>query len=171
MTEQKKTRIKLNVIDFAVIAVVLAAVAFLIVRGVGVRQNSKNAPETAVENACTAPAGFAPDLRVQMVLEDISSDLGERIASSQYRRLYNSFTLLDAYITDVTVQPREDGRVDVWFVVEAATDFDQPDMMIGGNCNAMIGTHEVRIGNEYILKTMDIQVNAIVTDMEFVNVP
>ena len=171
MTEQKEKRIKLNVIDYIVLAIVLAAVVFLLVRGLGLGQSSKTEPDIATENACAAPADFSPDLRVQMVLEDVSSELAERIAASQYRRLYNSFTLLNAYITDITLQPREDGRTDVLFQVEAVTDFNQPDTVIGGNRNAMIGAYEIRVGNEYTLKTMDIQVKVIVTDMELLYEP
>lgn len=167
---QTKARLKLNIVDIAVLIVLAAAIVFLLVRVLG--QNSRKADAgSACDNACTVPADYSPNLRAQMLLEDVSPELAARISATEYRRIYNNFTLLDAYITDISVQQREDGRADILFEVAARVDTEKPDAMIDGNFNPIIGDREVRVGCEYILKTLDIQLNVIVTDLEILYEP
>lgn len=184
MSEQKKQRKKLNIIDLIIILLLLAAVVFLVSRGIRsyraaqILEVEKN---DQIQNACRMPEDFQPNLRVELVYKNVERTEAERITKAEYLRLYNSYVLLDAYITEMRLQPSvlrsvdRDGKevcaesaslVDIRFTVDAQVDLSNPDSVIDGNFNPLIGSQELRIGKQYILKTMEIEIAVLVTDME-----
>lgn len=161
-----KQRKKLNYIDILVIVLLAALVILLVIRGISALKASKMpVPEQAKQDARTVPDDFQPNFRVTLVCRAVTEDEAARIAATEYRRLYNNYTLLPAYITDIRLAETEEGT-DIYFTVEAYTDPTGPMAMIGGNFNPIISDRELRVGKLYTLKTMDIEIDTTVTDME-----
>lgn len=170
----------MNIIDIIVIVLILAAIGFLIYRGVSLYKATQVLEvenKNTNENARTMPENFMPNLRVTMVCKSVDEAMAERVASSEFLRLYNNYALLDAYISNIEIVPSEvendegkpfksSTRVDIIFTVDAKVDLVNPDSVIEGNFNPVIGNMELRIGKTYPLKTMEIEVNTVITDME-----
>lgn len=163
---------KLNIVDVLILLVVIAAVAFLAVRMVGgsggetiaarpsrVRRRTlrytvlcEDMPLMQAENAVTAVTAEDYELK----LDDDS------ILKVSPNQIFNSNKFQDAQITSAEILPQDDSadgqRVTVRFVIEAAA-----KNTVG---SFVVGTQEVRIGRDYTVKTVDIEMLGTVSAME-----
>lgn len=184
MKDREKPRRRLNIIDLIVIVLLLAATAFLIFRGISFYQATQVLEvenKDTNENARAMPDGFTPNVRVTMVCRQVDLKLAERIETAEFLRIYSNFSLQDAYISEIRLKPSEvavvnaQGKttitrskttVDIYFTVDAQVDLANPDAVIEGNFNPMIGSTEMRVGKSYVLKTMELEVTTQITDVE-----
>ncbi len=184
LKDQNKPRKRINIIDVIVIVLLLAAVAFLVFRGISLYQATQVLEvehKDTNENARAMPENFTPNIRVTLVSRQVDRKLAERIETAEFLRIYNTFSLLDAYISNIELKPselvsvnaqgksvitRSKTKVDIYFTVDAQVDLANPDAVIEGNFNPMIGGTEMRVGKSYVLKTMEIEVSTQIIDVE-----
>lgn len=183
MDEQKKTRKKLNIIDWIVILLLIAVVVFLVIRGVGLYRAAKvlEEPKEQNENARLMPDDFEPNFRFTVLCKEVDNELASQITASEFRRLYSTYNLLDAYISEITQKPsvllsvnnfgkelqtQSSTRSDLILTVDAQIDLANPDTVIDGNFNPLVSSQEVRLGKIYSIKTMAFELTGTVTGME-----
>ena len=162
---------KLNIVDVLILLVVIAAVAFLAVRMVG-----GSGGETIAADEPSAQA----NLRYTVLCEDVPLTQAENavaaVTAEDYElkldddsilkvspnQIINSNKFQDAQITSAEILPQDDSadgqRVKVRFVIEAAA-----KNTVG---SFVVGTQEVRIGRDYTVKTVDIEMLGTVSAME-----
>ena len=160
---------KLNIVDVLILLVVIAAVVFLAVRLVG-----RNGGETIVAEEPSAQ----PNLRYTVLCEDMPLSEAENIVAAvtaaDYElkldddstmevnpaQIFNSNKFQDAQIVSAEILPQgEDGqRATVSLVIEAAAK--------NSTGSYTVGTQEVRIGRDYTVKTVDVEVLGTVGAME-----
>lgn len=159
--EQSQKKRKLNVIDVIVIVILIAALAFAAYKLLG-----RGSGELGDADALSTP-----NIRFAVLCNDLDADLARNIAASldeaprsiggttvDMRRLYNSNKLVDAQITAYEVKENEDGTIDLILTVEA-------------NATATPGaysvvTQEIRIGKDYIVKTIGIEITGQILSLE-----
>ena len=184
LKERKTKGKRLNIVDILVLLLLAAIVVFLVIRGIGLYRAAQVLEVESAErneNARLMPEDFKPNLRVVLVCRQVENSEAERIGQAEFRRLYNNYSLLNAYVSDIQIQPsvlhtvnaagkeletKSDVLSDIVFTVDAQVDLANPDSVIDGNFNPLIGNQELRIGKQYILKTMELEITATVTDME-----
>ena len=162
---------KLNIVDVLILLVVIAAVAFLAVRMVG-----GSGGETIAADEPSAQA----NLRYTVLCEDMPLMQAENavtaVTAEDYElkldddsilkvspnQIFNSNKFQDAQITSAEILPQDDSAdgqcVTVRFVIEAAA-----KNTVG---SFVVGTQEVRIGRDYTVKTVDIEMLGTVSAME-----
>ena len=162
---------KLNIVDVLILLVVIAAVAFLAVRMVG-----GSSGETIAADEPSAQA----NLRYTVLCEDMPLMQAENavtaVTAEDYElkldddsilkvspnQIFNSNKFQDAQITSAEILPQDDSadgqRVTVRCVIEAAA-----KNTVG---SFVVGTQEVRIGRDYTVKTVDIEMLGTVSAME-----
>lgn len=162
---------KLNIVDVLILLVVIAAVAFLAVRMVG-----GSGGETIAADEPSAQA----NLRYTVLCEDMPLMQAENavtaVTAEDYElkldddsilkvspnQIFNSNKFQDAQITSAEILPQDDSadgqRVTARFVIEAAA-----KNTVG---SFVVGTQEVRIGRDYTVKTVDIEMLGTVSAME-----
>lgn len=162
---------KLNIVDVLILLVVIAAVTFLAVRMVG-----GSGGETIAADEPSAQA----NLRYTVLCEDMPLMQAENavtaVTAEDYElkldddsilkvspnQIFNSNKFQDAQITSAEILPQDDSadgqRVTVRFVIEAAA-----KNTVG---SFVVGTQEVRIGRDYTVKTVDIEMLGTVSTME-----
>lgn len=162
---------KLNIVDVLILLVVIAAVAFLAVRMVG-----GSGGETIAADEPSAQA----NLRYTVLCEDMPLMQAENavtaVTAEDYElkldddsilkvspnQIFNSNKFQDAQITSAEILPQDDSadgqRVTVRFVIEAAAK--------NTVASFVVGTQEVRIGRDYTVKTVDIEMLGTVSAME-----
>ena len=162
---------KLNIVDVLILLVVIAAVAFLAVRMVG-----GSGGETIAADEPSAQA----NLRYTVLCEDMPLMQAENavtaVTAEDYElkldddsilmvspnQIFNSNKFKDAQITSAEILQQDDSadgqRVTVRFVIEAAA-----KNTVG---SFVVGTQEVRIGRDYTVKTVDIEMLGTVSAME-----
>ena len=162
---------KLNIVDVLILLVVIAAVAFLAVRMVG-----GSGGETIAADEPSAQA----NLRYTVLCEDMPLMQAENavtaVTAEDYElkldddsilkvspnQIFNSNKFQDAQITSAEILQQDDSadgqRVTVRFVIEAAA-----KNTVG---SFVVGTQEVRIGRDYTVKTVDIEMLGTVSAME-----
>lgn len=184
LKDREKSRKRINIIDVIVIVLLLAAVAFLVFRGIDLYRATQVLEvenKDTNENARAMPENFNPNIRVTLVSKEVDLKLAQRIKTAEFLRIYNTFSLLDAYISKIELKPSElaavnaqgkttitksKTKVDIYFTVDAQVDLSNPDAVIEGNFNPMIGGTEMRVGKSYVLKTMEIEIATQITDVE-----
>ena len=148
---------KLNIIDILILLVLVAAIAFAVVKVVG---------------RSGADALSEPNLRFEMTTDELSKTLADSIQAAltagktkvgnveaEAGRIYNGDKLIDACVTKVTAEPGEtDGSYVLHITVEAKA--------TPSSGHYSVGTQEVRIGKELYLKTLDVEIIATVDRME-----
>ncbi len=153
---------KLNIIDWILVLIVIAAIIFVAVRFLTPDSDALNTTGTL----------STPNLRYVVVCESLNPELANSIqaaveaSSTDYggqaldaARLYNSNKLVDAKIVSVALaEPGEDGRITLSFTIEGNALLSD-----GAYC---IGTQEVRIGKDYNVKTLDAEIMGYVSVME-----
>ena len=158
---------KFNIIDIIVVLLLIAVIVFAVVHFTG-----KNKEEDSETLAPENEELQEPDLRFTVFCENVPADLAENMEASvngdpirvdgrdiDARRLNNNREMIPARITDIRMEAGEkEGCRNVRFTVEAAAKLYKGAYQIG--------TQEVRLGKEYLLKTLVIEVPGIVTEME-----
>ena len=135
---------KLNIIDLAVILVIVVAVAALGMKFFG---------NDAVE-AITSPE---VSITYEVVCEDVPQHVADYCTENIGGQLLSSGKLLNAYIVDCTAEETADG-IDLYFTIEGACPYS-------GNTYVM-GSQEVRVGMEHLVKTSNIECEGIISNLE-----
>ncbi len=135
---------KVNLIDLAVVVVLVVAVA-----AVGMKLFGNKAVE-----AVTSPA---VKIQYEVVCENVPQSVAEYCEAHVGEQLLSSGKLLDAYVTDCRSEETAEGT-DLYFTVE-------------GTCNYTghtysLGSQEVRVGMEHLMKTSSIECEGIISSLE-----
>ncbi len=136
---------KLNLIDLLVIVLILAVI-FVAVWKLG----GSKAAEAATSEKHT--------LEYTVLFEDVPAAVCDFAATQEGAQLTNSGKLLDAHIVSVTDVPGEDGHFTLYVTVSA-------DATYSGYVYK-VGSQEVRVGYEYIVKTSEFEMTGIISGME-----
>lgn len=154
---------KLNIIDILILLVLVAAIAFAVVKVAG-RSDADDAGATDTLSE--------PNLRFEMTTDELSKTLADSVQAAltadktkvgdvetDAGRIYNGDKLIDACVTDVTVEPGEtEGTYVLHITVEANA--------TASSGHYSVGTQEIRLGKELYLKTLDVEILATVDRME-----
>ena len=137
---------KINLIDLLVIVLVLAVVA-----AVGWKLVGKKAAAAVADNE--------HELTFTVLFEDQPAELAQFAQTQVGRQLVNNAKLIPAEITGVSASTLADEtRYDLYVTVKATATFS-------GNV-WKVGSQEVRVGYEYILKTSEFELTGIISGME-----
>ncbi len=142
---------KLNLIDLAVILVVVAVAAAVCMKLFG-----NNAVASATSQQVT--------LTYEVVAQDVPEHVADYCTAHTGGQLLSSGKLLDGYITGceaVEVETTDGTRTDLYFTVEVNTSFTSSAYVVG--------SQEVRVGMEHLVKTSDIEVEGIISSLEVIN--
>lgn len=131
---------KINLIDLLVILMVLAAAAALVWKLGG-----KQAAKSVIDN--DFPVTYT------VMVADVPADAAAFCETQAGKKLVNNGNLLDAEILSV----QKDGT-DVRFTVSGTAVFSSNVYKVG--------SQEVRVGYEYIVKTSELEFTGIITDLE-----
>lgn len=152
---------KLNVVDYVILLALIAALVFVAL------WFFKSQDASLGSGAEREPS----NVRFELLCEDLPADLCDNVVSVLNReaveitgnsvaqtRLFSSSLALDADVvaTDVTVN--EDGTANIRFTVEAAAE------LVGGV--PTLGVQEVRLGTDFTLKTLSIELECTVVATE-----
>ncbi len=133
---------KINIIDLLVILLVVVVAAILCVKFLGGGDDS-TVYEPASQLTYTVKAEGVEPVTYENICRYVDAGAGLK------DQLMASGTLLNGYVVDVAASPAEDaeneGKLDLIFTVEVI-----PTDELSGS----VGTQEVRIGKEHILKTV-----------------
>ncbi len=135
---------KLNLIDLAVVLVILVVAAALCMKLFG---------NKAVE-AVTSPDKA---ITYQVVCEDVPQAVADYCTANTGEQLLSSGKLLNAYITACDVQEGDEGY-DLYFTVEGTASF--------AGHTYKLGSQEVRVGMEHLVKTTSIECTGIICALE-----
>ena len=135
---------KINLIDLAVILVIVVAVAAL-----GMKLFGNDAVEAVT----------SPDVTItyQVVCEDVPEAVADYCQENVGQQLLSSGKLLNAHVTDCKAVENGDG-IDLYFTIEGTSSFS-------GHTYAM-GSQEVRVGMEHLVKTSSIECTGIICALE-----
>lgn len=149
---------KFNIIDVLLVVLVLAVVAFIFLAPALNEADSGDLSGVESENA--------QYVTFKVICEDASEALAQSILQTldgpdvqiedntiSPRQIYNNNKLVDAEITDCQYI---DG--DLHFTVEGSVTFTAGAYMIG--------TQGIRIGREYVIKTLDIELGGVIYTVE-----
>lgn len=154
---------KLNVVDYIIIAVLVAAVALVCVRLIS--KHNDTTPEVEEPSE--------PNMRFTVMVPEVDPDLAANIEASldsdpmevedeeepiDMTQIFNSNKYFAAHIVSHETKPDKDDTVALYFTIEAATE--------ATNGVHLVGTQEVRIGKGYIVKTLGIEITGLVTSLE-----
>ena len=152
---------KLNIIDLLIILILVAAIAL-----VCVRLFSDKTETLGSENAITQP-----NLRFTVLVEDIHPELAAQVVTAltgdptdiggntvEMTRLFNSNKLVDAKVLSHEITTADDGTTELRLTVEAAA-------VVSGGAYS-VGTQEVRVGKEFNVKTLNVEIKGTVLTME-----
>ena len=154
---------KLNIVDVLILLVVIAAVAFLAVRMVGGSGGETIAADEPSAQANLRYTVLCEDMPLMQAENAVTAVTAEdSILKVSPNQIFNSNKFQDAQITSAEILPQDDSadgqRVTVRFVIEAAA-----KNTVG---SFVVGTQEVRIGRDYTVKTVDIEMLGTVSAME-----
>ena len=135
---------KVNLIDLAVVLVILVAVAAVAMKLFG---------NDAVEAVTSPTVGIS----YEVVCEDVPQSVADYCQANVGEQLLSSGKLLDAYITGCRAEETEDG-IDLYFTIEGTTSYS-------GHTYTM-GSQEVRVGMEHLVKTSSIECEGIICGLE-----
>ena len=135
---------KLNIIDLAVILIVVVVVAAL-----GMKLFGNDAVE-----AITSPE---VSVTYEVVCEGVPQHVADYCTENYAGQLLSSGKLLDAYITGCTAEETVDGY-NLYFTIEGTANYT-------GNTYAL-GSQEVRVGMEHLVKTSMIECEGIISNLE-----
>jgi len=138
---------KLNLIDLLVVLVIIAGVA-----AVGMKMFGNKAVETVTSQKVT--------LTYEVVCEDVPDHVADYCTANIGGQLLSSGKLLDAYIVGCEAVPVSSEQTDLYFTIEAKTSF------VGSVYP--VGSQEVRVGKEHLVKTSHIECEGIISGLEVV---
>ena len=139
---------KVNLIDLAVVLILVVAVA-----AVGMKLFGNKAVSAATSQQVT--------LTYEVVAQDVPQHVADYCTAHVGGQLLSSGKLLDGSITDcqaVEVVEGDTTRTDLYFTIEVNTAFT--------NSTYAVGSQEVRVGIEHLVKTSDIEVEGVVSSLE-----
>lgn len=137
---------KINLIDLLVIVLVIAIVAAVGWKLVG-------------SKAAAAVSDNQRKLTFTVLFEDQPTEVAQFAETQVGAQLVNNAKLISAEITEVSSLPcAEEAGNDLYVIVKATATFS-------GNVWT-VGSQEVRVGYEYILKTSEFELTGIITGME-----
>lgn len=152
---------KLNIIDILIIVILLGAIAFAAVKFLG-----DDTPTLGSENAVTAP-----NLRATVLCEDIDPALAENLMAAlegepvsiagnsvEKTRLFYSNKLENGKIISYETKENPDGTTDLLLTFEAVA-------VISDGAYS-VALQEVRIAKEFIVKTLDVEIEGVIFSME-----
>lgn len=136
---------KLNLIDLAVIVVIVVVVAAL-----GMKLFGNDAVEAVT----------SPDVNItyHVVCEDVPSAVAEYCQENTGEQLLSSGKLLNAYLTECEIVEMPDDTIDLYFQIEGVSSYS-------GHTYTM-GSQEVRVGMEHLVKTSSIECEGIICALE-----
>lgn len=153
---------KLNIIDIILILIVVAALAFVAVRFVF---NGSDAEASGSE-----PSNITPNITFTVSCKEVDATLARSILDSledgemNYKgeavtttRIYNSHKLYDAYLTQWNYDKATEMLT---LTVEAHAELDEGSYTVG--------TQEIRLGKEFSVKTLSVEITGYVSSMEIV---
>lgn len=149
---------RFNWVDYTIFGILILAVAFLGVKflggsGAGSEEEMEEVvmDRLSVEFLCT-------DLELSTAQAVVQSLQGEDLPFEEEMvpptRLYNSNLILDAEIVAWEILEQEDGTADILLTIEAESEFK-----LGSYA---IGNQQIRVGKDYIAKTMTMELNGII---------
>ena len=159
--ERSEKKRKLNIIDIIVIVILLAALAFA-----GYKLLNRGSGELSDADALSAP-----NIRFTVLCDDVDATMAQNILDSlagepmeiggttvPMTRLYNSNKLVDAQVVAYEAAEGTEGTTDLLLTVEA-------------NATATPGaysvvTQEIRIGKDYIVKTIAVEITGQILSLE-----
>lgn len=144
MDEKGRLFGKVNLIDLAVVLVILVAVAAVAMKVFG---------NNVVESVTSPTVGIT----YEVVCEDVPQSVADYCQANVGEQLLSSGKLLDAHITDCRAEETADG-IDLYFTVEGTTSYS-------GHTYTM-GSQEVRVGMEHLVKTSSIECEGIICALE-----
>lgn len=139
---------KVNLIDLAVVLILVVAVA-----AVGMKLFGNQAVSAVTSQQVT--------LTYEVVAQDVPQHVADYCTANVGGQLLSSGKLLDGSITDcqaVEVTEGDATRTDLYFTIEVNTAFT--------NSTYAVGSQEVRVGIEHLVKTSDIEVEGVVSSLE-----
>lgn len=139
---------KLNLIDLLVV-ILLLAVIFAVVWKLGAGK--------AAENASTQSYGVT----FTVVVDDVHEEVCQFAETQLGEKIVNSGKVLDATLTGCEAKPQEDGKYTLYLSVEGTATMSE--------LVYKLGTQDVRVGFEYIVKTSAFELTGIVCDLEVTN--
>lgn len=154
---------KLNVIDILVLLVLVAAVGLFAYRMLRPAETETIGSEISVSE---------PNLRFSVLCDDVPRELAENIRQSvsgedrdlggeivSPRRIYNSGKLMDAEILECTIiETADEELVQIRFDLQAHAELNSGAYIIGWQ--------EIRLANQYAVKTVEIEIEGSVVSME-----
>ncbi len=162
---------KLNIIDYLVIIVLVAAIALIAYTFLKPEASENSAAEglglTALPDANCRFTVLCSDLNPELAQNLIEIYNGEsRIADGvaiSPKRIYNSERFLNGQITDIEIvdevqSPDGTKTVSLLVTVEATVDLSAPSRMLGYQL--------VCVGSSYNVKTIDLYVEGTIIDVE-----
>ena len=138
---------KLNLIDLLVVLVIIVGVV-----AVGMKVFGNDAVEAVTSQKVT--------LTYEVICEDVPQHVADYCTDNIGGQLLSSGKLLNAHIVDCKSVSVSDEQTDLYFTIEAKTTFS-------GTVYA-VGSQEVRVGKEHIVKTSDIECEGIISHLEVV---
>ncbi len=168
---------RFNIVDVIILVLVVALVA-------GAVWKLTSASTSANENAAAQDAiqhfDESPHMRFTVVCTGVLKDAAEKIAASDDLQLFNGDQDLAAYITSCTVR---DSQYDITGDDGMHFNFTNPDTCVvtfvaegyfdrdtaTKDKAYQLGSQQLRIGKNYIMKTKSFEVNGYITAMEVVN--
>lgn len=136
---------KLNIIDLAVILVIVVVVAAL-----GMKLFGNDVVETV-----TSPDVF---ITYEVVCEDVPAGVADYCTENYAGQLLSSGKLLNAYIVGCEAVENAEGGYDLYFTMEGTASYT-------GNTYSL-GSQEVRVGMEHLVKTSKIECEGIISALE-----
>ena len=138
---------KVNLLDLLVILLLAAAVAAL-----GWKLVGKKAAQTVSDTGCR--------VRFTVVCEDVQRDICSFAQTQTGNSLVNNGKLLSASVTEISSEPNaaNPAHQDLFLTVEA-------DAAFSANVYKL-GTQEVRVGYEYIVKTSEFELTGLICALE-----
>lgn len=136
---------KLNIIDLAVILVVVVVVAAL-----GMKLFGNDVVESVT----------SPDVSItyEVVCEDVPQHVADYCIENYAQQLLSSGKLLNAYIVACESRQTPEETIDLYFTIEGTASYT-------GNTYSL-GSQEVRVGMEHLVKTSKIECEGIISNME-----
>ena len=136
---------KLNLIDLAVILIVIVAVGALCMKVFG---------NDAVEAVTSPNVGIT----YEVVCEDVPLAVADYCVENYAEQLLSSGKLLNAYIIGCETARRTDDTVDLYFTIEGTASYS--------GSTYVMGSQEVRVGMEHLVKTSSIECQGIICSLE-----
>ena len=169
--KNKKLFGKLNIVDLVVILVILAAGIFLAIRYLGIG-NGTLGSLNEVKYTVTVEAmsedlynQIAPTLPAQMISGE-ALVTGTILSTSAEPCTVESYESMDPYNTSIiyTIIPDESQKfVTVQFECTATVD--------AGAVTNSLGTQEIRVGRTHVVKSQDIELVGVITEMTITALP